>query len=116
MSAAYSEVRLGCTGASLRALCHGLGRRVNNLTMPSQRIARELSIHIRTSYRWCWWLRNAALSYEMHRQLEGTVEADDLYPFGQKTQTRLFPGIYGPATLAQRLDFPLPIPHTHLAQ
>jgi len=27
----------------------------------------------------CWWLRNAALSYEMNRQLEGTVEADDLY-------------------------------------
>src|SRR5215467_5660327 len=27
---------------------------------------------------WCWWLRNAALSYEMHRQLEGTVEAEDL--------------------------------------
>jgi hypothetical protein len=22
--------------------------------------------HIRTGYRWCWWLRNAALSYEMH--------------------------------------------------
>ena len=36
-------------------------------------------MHSRTSYRWCWWLRNAALSYEMHRQLEGTVEADDLY-------------------------------------
>jgi transposase len=36
-------------------------------------------VHIRTSYRWCWWLRNAALSYEMHRQLEGTVEADELY-------------------------------------
>jgi hypothetical protein len=36
-------------------------------------------MHIRTSYRWCWWLRNAALSYEMQRQLEGTVEADDLY-------------------------------------
>ena len=41
----------------------------------------------RTSYRWCWWLRNAALSYEMHRQLEGTVEADDLYhTAGQKGQ------------------------------
>ena len=36
-------------------------------------------MHSRTSYRWCWWLRNAALSYEMHRQLEGTGEADDLY-------------------------------------
>jgi hypothetical protein len=38
-----------------------------------------VDVHIRTSYRWCWWLRNAALSYEMHRQLEGTVEADELY-------------------------------------
>jgi transposase-like protein len=38
-----------------------------------------LGVHIRTSYRWCWWLRNAALSYEMHRQLGGTVEADELY-------------------------------------
>jgi transposase-like protein len=38
-----------------------------------------LGVHIRTSYRWCWWLRNAAMSYEMHRQLEGTVEADELY-------------------------------------
>jgi hypothetical protein len=36
--------------------------------------------HSRTSSRWCWWLRNAALSYEMERQLAGTVEADDLYP------------------------------------
>ena len=36
--------------------------------------------HISTSYRWCWWLRNAALCYEIDRQLEGTVEADDLYP------------------------------------
>jgi hypothetical protein len=49
-----------------------------------------VGIHIRTSYRWCWWLRNAALSYEMQRQLEGTVEADDLYHTagnkGQATQ------------------------------
>src|SRR5256886_14844383 len=45
----------------------------------SRRIAREVGVHVRTSYRWCWWLRNAALSYEMHRQLAGTVEADDLY-------------------------------------
>jgi len=41
-------------------------------------MAREVGVHIRTSDRWCWWLRNAALSYEMHRQLEGTVEADAL--------------------------------------
>ena len=49
------------------------------LSCSSRRIARELGVHIRTSYRWCWWLRNAALSYEMDRQVEGTIEADDLY-------------------------------------
>src|SRR5262249_50055616 len=49
------------------------------LACSSRRIARELGVRHRTSYRWCWWLRNAALSYEMQRQLEGTVEADDLY-------------------------------------
>jgi transposase-like protein len=48
-----------------------------------------VGVHGRTSYRWCWWLRNAALSYEMHRQLEGTVEADDLYhTAGQKGQAK----------------------------
>src|SRR5262249_41644528 len=46
-------------------------------------------VHVRTGYRWCWWLRNAALSYEMERQLEGTVEADDLYhTAGQKGQAK----------------------------
>ena len=46
-------------------------------------------MHGRTSYRWCWWLRNAALSYEMQRQLEGTVEADDLYhTAGHKGQAK----------------------------
>jgi transposase-like protein len=59
------------------------------LSCSSRRIARELGVHIRTSYRWCWWLRNAALSYEMHRQLEGTVEADDLYhTAGHKGQAK----------------------------
>src|SRR5262249_13557599 len=48
------------------------------LSCSSRRIARELGVPTRTSYRWCWWLRNAALSYEMERQLAGTVEADDL--------------------------------------
>ena len=48
------------------------------LSCASRRIARELGVHSRTSYRWCWWLRNAALSYEIGRQLAGTVEADDL--------------------------------------
>src|SRR5215813_9039810 len=57
------------------------------LACSSRRIAREVGVHIRTSYRWCWWLRNAALSYEMERQLAGTVEADELYhTAGQKGQ------------------------------
>jgi ISXO2-like transposase domain len=49
------------------------------LSCSSRRIARELGVHIQTSYRWCWWLWNAALSYEIQRQLAGTVEADELY-------------------------------------
>jgi transposase-like protein len=57
------------------------------LSCSSRRIARELGVHVRTSYRWCWGLRNAALSYEVDRQLEGTVEADELYhTAGQKGQ------------------------------
>src|SRR5215467_8710106 len=57
------------------------------LSCSSRRIAREVGVQVRTSYRWCWWLRHAALSYEMHRQLEGTVEADELYhTAGQKGQ------------------------------
>jgi transposase-like protein len=59
------------------------------LACSSRRIARELGVHIRTSYHWCWWLRNTALSYEMERQLEGTVEADELYhTAGQKGQAK----------------------------
>jgi transposase-like protein len=59
------------------------------LTCSSRRIAREVGVHIRTSYRWCWWLRNSALSYEMQRQVEGTVEADELYhTAGQKGQAK----------------------------
>ena len=37
------------------------------LLCSSRRIAREVGVHMRTGYRWCWWLRNAALSYEMER-------------------------------------------------
>jgi transposase-like protein len=48
------------------------------LACSSRRIARAGGVQVRTSYRWCWWLRNAALSYEMNRQWEGTVDADDL--------------------------------------
>ena len=59
------------------------------LSCSSRRIARELGIHIRHGYRWCWWLRNAALSYEIGRQLDGTVEADDLYhTAGHKGQAK----------------------------
>ena len=59
------------------------------LSCSSRRLARELGVHTRTSYRWCWWLRNAALSYEMERQLAGTVEADDLYhTAGHKGQAK----------------------------
>jgi transposase-like protein len=59
------------------------------LSCSSRRIAREVGVHIRTGYRWCWWLRNAALSYELNRQLAGTVEADDLYhTAGQKGQAK----------------------------
>jgi transposase-like protein len=59
------------------------------LSCSSRRIARELGVHIRTGYRWCWWLRNAALSYEIGRQLAGTVEADDLYhTAGKKGQAK----------------------------
>jgi transposase len=59
------------------------------LACSSRRIAREVGIHVCTSYRWCWWLRNTALSYEMHRQLEGSVEADDLYhTAGNKGQAK----------------------------
>ena len=47
------------------------------LSCSSRRIARELGVHGRTSYRWCWWLRNTAVSYETDRHLTGTVEADD---------------------------------------
>src|SRR5262249_47606294 len=44
------------------------------LSCSSRRIARELGVHRRTSYRWCWWLRNTPFSYETNRQLAGTVE------------------------------------------
>src|SRR5215510_12952487 len=59
------------------------------LSCSSRRIAREVGVHVRTGYRWCWWLRNAALSYEIGRQLDGTVEADDLYhTAGHKGQAK----------------------------
>lgn len=45
--------------------------------------------HVRISYRWCWWLRNAALSYEIGRKLAETIEADELYhTAGHKGQAK----------------------------
>ena len=38
------------------------------LSCSSRRIAKELGGHVRTGYRWCWWLRNVSLSYEIGRQ------------------------------------------------
>ena len=59
------------------------------LSCASRRIAREVGGQSRTSYRWCWWRRNTAVSYETDRWLEGTVEADDLYhTAGQKGQAK----------------------------
>jgi transposase-like protein len=49
------------------------------LTCSSRRLAREVGVHVRTSDRWCWWLRNTAIFYEIDRQLAGTVDADELY-------------------------------------
>jgi hypothetical protein len=52
-------------------------------------MAKELGVHVRTGYRWCGWLRNAALSYEIGCKLDGTVDADDLYhPAGHKGQAK----------------------------
>jgi transposase len=75
---------------SRRSLAHwSLATFLLCLTCSSRRIAREVGVHVRTSYRWCWWLRNSALSYEMQRQVEGTVEADELYhTAGQKGQAK----------------------------
>jgi len=73
-----------------RSLSHWiLGTFLLCLWCSSRRMARELGVHVRTGYRWCWWLRHAALSYEIGRQLEGTVEADDLYhTAGHKGQAK----------------------------
>ena len=101
--------RPGCK----RSWCNGCKRTFNDLTNPlrhhskrslppwrlatfllclacsSRRMAREIGGHIRTSYRWCWWLRHAARSSEMQRPWEGTVEADALYhTAGNKGQAK----------------------------
>ncbi len=57
------------------------------LACSARRMAREVGGHSRTRSRWCWWLRHAALSYEMQRQVKGTVEADALsHTAGQQGQ------------------------------
>lgn len=72
------------------SLCHWvLATFLLCLCCSSRRICRELGVHIRTAYRWCWRLRNAALSYELHRKLSGTVEADEIYhTAGNKGQAK----------------------------
>jgi hypothetical protein len=55
------------------------------LSGSSRRSARELGVHVRPGYRWCWWWRHVALSDAMKRQWEGPVEADDLdHPAGHQ--------------------------------
>ena len=46
-----------------------------------------MGAHSKTSYGWCWWLRNSGMLYETDAGWQGTVEADDLYhTAGQKGQ------------------------------
>jgi transposase-like protein len=75
---------------SKRSLVHWrLAPCLGCLSCSSRRIARALGGHIPPSYRWCWWRRNTALSYELQRQVEGTVEADALYQTaGHKGQAK----------------------------
>ena len=75
---------------STRSLAHWLlATFLLCLACASRRMAREVGGHSRTSSRWGWWLRHAALCYEMQRQLEGTVEADELsHTAGQQGQAQ----------------------------
>ena len=47
------------------------------LSCASRRIAKELGVHVRPGYRWCWWLRNAALSYSSSREFESKKLCSD---------------------------------------
>src|SRR6266851_5148837 len=59
------------------------------LSCSARRMARELGVDMCTSYRWCWWLRHTAVSYETDRHLAGTVEADELsHIAGHKGQAK----------------------------
>ena len=75
---------------SKRSLAHWLlATLLLCLSCSSRRLARALGVHGRTSYRWGWWLRHAAVSYAIDRQVEGTVEADALdHTAGQKGQAQ----------------------------
>jgi transposase-like protein len=72
----FNELTHTMLHRSKRSLPHWLrATLLLGLACSSRRLAREVGGHIRTSYRWCGWWRNAALAYERPRQLEGTVEA-----------------------------------------
>ena len=53
-----------------------LGNKLHARQQPADH--ERIGIHVRTNDRWCWWLCNAALSCEMDRHLEGTIEGDEL--------------------------------------
>lgn len=86
----FNDLTNTILSGSKLSLCHWiLATFLLCLSCSSRRICRELGVHIRTAYRWCWWLRNIALSYEVHRQLSGTVEADEIYhTAGNKGQAK----------------------------
>jgi transposase-like protein len=86
----FNDLTNAMLAQSKRALPHWiLATFLLCLSCSARRIAGEVGVHIRTSYHWCWWLRNAAVSYETDRHLKGTVEADELYhTAGQKGQAR----------------------------
>jgi hypothetical protein len=59
------------------------------LSCASRRIARERGVHGRSRFRWCWWRRHTAVSYETDRHLTGTVEAAECsHIAGHKGQAR----------------------------
>ena len=85
----FNDLTQTLLARSKRSLAHWLlATLLLCLSCSSRRSARELGVHTRTSYRWCWWLRNTALSYETERRLEGTVEADDLYHTAGRRMSR----------------------------
>jgi transposase-like protein len=63
------------------------------LACSSRRIAREVGIHVRTNYRWCWWLRNARLA--------------------KKLKCAIFAEFTALPSRTPQLAFHLDVPHTH---